>query len=244
MEVNGRRLFINSQLLAIAGTRWNSTEACRRNQPPATSIRPNDSVVTSWAGKLVTTYLHLDRHRESFDDAELVKLQLSWLLSHNHDFIDSTKIFRSGMHRCTISETNQWASIIQLSSQLTQISLENSLGWCIEIEIDCYVAGATCVGGCAQFTWWNSFQHWNSTSVNSRECVLHSTVNLLLTEPLRSTGAFYIKFKRWLSAVGLRNVRAFYESASQFSNESTTTGNILIKVNFCFSRNGSFSTSA
>lgn len=91
------------------------------------------------------------------------------------------KIFRSGMHRCTTSEPNQWASIIQLSSQLTQISLENSLGWCIEIEIDCYVAGATCVGGCAQFTWWNSFQHWNSTSVNSRECVLHSTVNLLLS---------------------------------------------------------------
>lgn len=44
------------------------------------------------------------------------------------------------------------------------------------------------------------------------------------SEPLRSTGAFYIKFKRWLSAAGLRNVRAFHESASQFSNESTTTG--------------------
>lgn len=215
MEVNGRRfhLFINSQLLAIAGTRWNSTEACRRNQPPATIIRPNDSVVTSWVGKLVTTYLHLDRHRESFDDAELVKLELSWVTIMTSSI--RQKIFRSGMHRCTISEPNQWAFIIQLSSQLTQISLENSLGWCIEIEIDCYVAGATCVGGCAQFTWWNSFQHWNSTSVNSGECVLHSTVNLLLTEPLRSTGAFYIEFKRWLSAAGLRNVRAFYESASQ-----------------------------
>lgn len=178
------------------------------------------------SGRMIQSWHHEQESSSQLIYISIVIVNHSMMLSlWNSNYLDfwvtimtssiRQKIFRSGMHRCTISEPNQWASIIQLSSQLTQISLENSLGWCIEIEIDCYVAGATCVGGCAQFTWWNSFQHWNSTSVNSRLCVLHSTVNLLLTEPLRSTGAFYIKFKRWLSAAGLRNVRAFYESASQ-----------------------------